>query len=195
MAGQVPQARADGERSLELARRVQNPSLLLSAFSAMAWAFQRDDPPAALAAAEQGLALHRDGLNANTIHAGLLSLAGGLRARLGDLVGALDALRESVIVSRDLGARPSLSAALDWSHGVLVRVGRPEPAAVFVGALTRGALADVGNFPLVATARTRTFDRVRAELGDDATDRLVAAGAGMTYDEIVQYALQHLEPA
>jgi predicted ATPase len=194
MAGQVPQARADAERSLELARRVQNPSLLGNAFSAMAWAFQQDDPPAALAAAEQGIALRHKGLAANTVHAGMLALAGGLRARLGDPSGALDALHESVIVCRDLGARPSLAATLDWSHGVLVRVGRLEPAATIVGALTSGALADVGNFPLVANARIRTLERARATLGDDATDTLVANGAAMTYDDTIEYALHHLEP-
>jgi hypothetical protein len=64
-----------------------------------------------------------------------------------------------------------------------------------VGALSRGALADVGNFPLVAEARARTLERIRAELSMDSTDRLAAEGAAMTYDEIINYALAHLEPA
>ena len=121
-------------------------------------------------------------------------MAGGLRFRLGDPNGALELLREAVVVARDLGARPQLSATLDWSLSPLVKVGRPEPAATLVGALTRGALADVGNFPLVAGARARTLERVRVELGEDSTDRLVAEGAAMTYDEIIDYALRHLEP-
>jgi hypothetical protein len=37
-------------------------------------------------------------------------------------------------------------------------------------------------------------ERVRAVLGDDTTDRLVARGVAMTYDELVEYALQYLEP-
>ncbi len=118
----------------------------------------------------------------------------GSGSALGDPNGALELLREAVVAARDLGARPQLSATLDWSLSPLVRVGRPEPAAMLVGALTRGALADVGNFPLVAAARARTLERVRAELGNDSTDRLVAEGATMTYDEIINYALQHLEP-
>ena len=195
MAGQVDQARADAERSLELAHRLQTPSLLAAAFHAMTWASQRDDPTGALAAADQCLDLYRNGLGSRPIHAGTLALAGGLRARLGDPAGALDALHEAVIVCRDQGARPQLAATLDWSHGILIKVECPEPAATFVGALTGGALADIGDFPLVAAARTRTLERARAALGDDATGRLVTAGAAMTYDEIINYALRHLEPA
>jgi hypothetical protein len=78
---------------------------------------------------------------------------------------------------------------------VLIRAGRPEPAAAFVGALTAGPLAGVGDFPLVAAARTRTLERARAALGDATTDTLVAAGAAMTYDETVDYAIHHLAPA
>jgi hypothetical protein len=195
MAGQLDQARADAESVLEMARRLQNPGLLADAFHAMAWAYQRDEPAVALAAAEQSIELHRRGLAKGGAAAGLFGLAGGLRFRVGDHNGALELLREAVVAARDMGARPQLSAALDWSLSPLVRVGRPAPAATLVGALTRGALADVGNFPLVAEVRARTLERIRVELGEDSTDRLVAEGAAMSYDEIINYALQHLEPA
>jgi hypothetical protein len=76
-----------------------------------------------------------------------MALAGGLRGRLGDLIGALELLREAVIVSRDQGARPQVAAALDWSLTPLIKVGRPEPAATFVGALTGGPLAENGQLP------------------------------------------------
>ena len=35
---------------------------------------------------------------------------------------------------------------------------------------------------------------VHVALGDDTSDALVARGAAMTYDEIVEYTLHHLEP-
>ena len=194
MAGQLDQARADAESALEMARRLQNPRLLADAFHAMTWAYQRDEPAVALAAAEQCIEIYRAGLAKGGATAGLLAMAGGLRFRLGDPNGALELLREAVFAARDIGARPQLSATLDWSLSPLVKVGRPAPAATLVGALTRGALADVGNFPLVAGGRARTLERVRAEIGKDSTDRLVAEGATMTYDEIIEYALQHLEP-
>jgi len=98
-------------------------------------------------------------------------------------------------VSRDQGARPQLAAALDWSLSPLIKVGRPEPAATFVGALTSGPLAEMGNFPDVAAARARIIDRLHVALGDDTSAALVAHGAAMTYDQIVDYALHHLEPS
>ena len=69
--------------------------------------------------------------------------------------------RSSDRVARDQGARPQLAATLDWSLSPLVKLGRPEPAATFVGALTGGPLAEVGNFPGVDAARARTLERIR----------------------------------
>jgi hypothetical protein len=125
----------------------------------------------------------------------VLALAGGLRARLGDPVAALALLREAIVVSRDQGRRPQLASALDWSLVPLIKIGRPQAAATFVGALAGGPLADVSNFPLVDAARARVRERLHAALGADTTERLVARGAAMTYDEIVEFALHHLEPA
>ena len=93
-------------------------------------------------------------------------MVGGLRSRLGDATGALEPLRESVLVARDNGARPQIAATLDWALGALTKVGRPEAAATFVGALTSGPLAEVGNYPGVDVVRARTLERVRAALGD-----------------------------
>jgi hypothetical protein len=192
MAGRIEDARADAERVVELARRSSNRNLLASAHHATAWAFQRDDPAVALAAAEQYLDLTRQfdigAFSASTV----MALAGGLRARLGDDSGALELLHEAIVVGRDQGTRPQLAAGLDWALSPLVRTGRPDVAASFVGGLTRGALAGVGNFPGVDAARARTLERVRAVLGDDQTDELVTSGATMSYDELVQYAIHHL---
>jgi len=193
MAGRIDDARADAARAVELARRSANRNILSNAHHATAWAIQRDDPAAALASAEQCLDLYRQ----FDIHAfaasSVMALAGGLRARLGDDPGALELLHDAVVVGRDQGARPQLAAGLDWALSPLTRTGRPDVAATLLGALTRGALAGVGNFPGVDTARARTLERVRAVLGDDQTDELVARGATMSYDELVQYAIHHLE--
>ena len=98
--------------------------------------------------------------------------------------------------ARDEGARPQVAATLEWSISVLIQVGRTEAAAVCMGALTAGALAAVSNYPgHVQRGRARErCDRLRAALGDEATTRFVDQGAAMTYDEIVQYAIEHLEP-
>ena len=193
MAGQVDQARSDAERAMELARRLENPTALANAFHATAWALQRDDPAGALAAAEQYFDIYRVG-HGGAGAVGALALGGGLRARLGDPVGALELLHEAVVASRDQGTRPQLASAFDWSLAPLVKLGRPEAAATLVAALTRGALVEVSQFPGVDEPRARILDRVRATLTAEATEALVAAGAAMSYDEIVEYAINHLGP-
>jgi predicted ATPase/class 3 adenylate cyclase len=195
MAGRIDGARADAQRAVEEARRLGNVVLLANAHHATAWALQRDDPAAALAAAEQYLDLYRESDISSFGASSVMALAGGLRARLGDNTGALELLREAVIVGRDQGSRPQLASALDWVLSPLTRTERPDVAATFVGALTQGPLAGVANFPGVDTARARILDRVRAVLGDQETDELVAHGAAMSYDELVQYAIHHLAQA
>ena len=101
-------------------------------------------------------------------------------------------LREAVILCRDQGARPSLAATLDWSLAPLVKLEHPGPAATFIGALSDGPLAEVSGFPGVAATRARVLERIRAAIGDETTDERLAQGEAMTYDEIVNYALDHL---
>jgi hypothetical protein len=57
------------------------------------------------------------------------------------------------------------------------------------------ARREVSGFPGVDAARARVLERIQTALGDDATDALVAEGAAMTYDESIEYALDHLDPA
>ena len=193
MAGRIEHARADAECALELARRLQNRYLLLIAYHSAAWAHERDDPAAALAASEQFLHFHEE-FDADPRSAGsLLALAGGLRARLRDDTGALEILGEAVVLDRDQGTRPQLAAAFDWALSPLLRTGQPDVAATFLGALTNGALAGVGNFPGVDAARARTLERVRSTLGEAKTDELASRGAAMTYDDLVDYALHQLD--
>jgi predicted ATPase len=192
MAGRIELARASAEGAMDRARKTGNGLLLALAQHCTAWALQRDDPATALAAAERSLDLFREFHIEFASSATIMALAGGLRARLGDDAGALKILHEAVLVARDQGVRPQLAAALDWALSPLGRTGRPDVAATLLGGLTTGALADVGNFPGVNSARARTLDRVRARLGDEKTDEKIAHGASMSYDELVQYAIHHL---
>jgi hypothetical protein len=193
MAGQFDQARADAERALELARRSRNLAVIATSLHGTAWALQRDDPVAALAAAEEYIDRYREFGTGPGATGSALALAGGLRARLGDDTGALEFLQEAVTLARDQGSRPQFAAALDWSLSPLLRNGRAEVAATFLGALTDGPLADVGNWPGVATARSHSLERARKQLGEQ-TDADLARGAAMNYDEIAEYAICHLKP-
>ena len=194
MAGLFEQAREDADRSLELARELGNTAMITAALYAVSWALHRADPAAGLAAAEECIDLYRRVDVNYGATSGVFSIAGGLRAQLGNDVGALELLQEAVIVARDQGVRPQLAAALDWALSPLFRLGRPEVAATFLGALRQGSLAGVGDFPGVAAARSRSLDRAREVLGDEAETHF-ARGAAMSNDELVAYAIRHLDPA
>jgi hypothetical protein len=194
MAGRIEQARADSERALELARAIGSTYLIAMAYHGAAWAYQRDDPAAALAASEEYLYLYREFGVDPRLAASALVLAGGMRARLRDNAGALEILHQVVVLTRDQGIRPQLGAALDWALSPLLRTRRPDVAANLLGALTTGALAEGTSFPGVHAARALAHERVRSTLGDAKTNELVSRGAAMTYDELVEYALHHLNP-
>jgi hypothetical protein len=194
MASRIDDARADAERGLELARRSGNQMLLASAYHATAWALLREDPAAALAAAEQYLDLCREfHIMAFAAVGSVMALAAGLRARLGDDPGALELLHDAIIAGRDQGRRPQVVAALDWALSPLTRNGRADVAATLLGGLTHGALAGVANFPGVDAARARALDRIRRALSGDKADELVARGAALSYDALVSYAVQNLD--
>ena len=133
MAGQLDEARTHAEAAREIARPLQNPGLSGDVFHSMAWAYQRDEPTVALEAAQRCVDLMRVGLATGGGLIGVYGMLAGLRFRTGDVDDAIGLLREAVLAARDMGARPQLAAALDWSLSPLVRIGRPAPAAGWSG--------------------------------------------------------------
>jgi hypothetical protein len=193
MAGRFDTARADSERALQLAQRTGNRHALLNALQGRAWALHRDDPAGALAVAEQFLEIYRASEAARGVAPGLMALAAGMRARLGDDRGALPLLREAVVIARDDGALPQAAAAIGFALNPWCRIGRWDVAAVLLGALEHGAFAQVAGFPGTADARARTHARIRDELGEETTDLLMARGAAMSQDEMIRFAIDQLE--
>ena len=102
-------------------------------------------------------------------------------------------LRRAVAICRDQGIGPQLAATIDWALGPLLRTDQATVAARLIGALTDGALAGMSGFPGVDGARSRSLERIRASIGGEEADRLLAEGAAMTYDEVVAFALGHME--
>ena len=191
MAGQLDEARTHAEAARAISVHCRTRGCRATCSTRWRGPTDRDEPTVALEATQLCVDLMRVGLAKGGGLIGVYGMLAGLRFRTGDVDDAIGLLREAVL-ARDVGARPQLAAALDWSLSPLVKIGRPAPAARLVGALDDGALADVGNWPLSAGTRPRTLDRVRAALGDDVTDQLVAEGATMGYDEIIQAALDQL---
>jgi predicted ATPase/class 3 adenylate cyclase len=194
LLGRRVEARSCAQRAVELARGIGNYTLLTQALSGLAWATYSDDPQAALETADEIIARIGDGLGAG-IFGSALALAGGLRARLGGHDEAVVYLHRAALAARDDGVRPQLAGVLDWSVPTLVATDRPEVAAVLLGAVTEGTLAEVSSYTsVVVRQRADALAGVRTTLGDAEVDALVARGAAMTYDEIAAYAIEQLAP-
>jgi len=115
-------ARPPAMEAVEVARRVQNPALSAFAFLAAAGAISPRDPQTALMLIEDSLALTRAG--ASETHLGMaLMWAGVIRARNGDLPGALAALQEAMAQQHADGNRLLLGGTLQVAAVALARLG------------------------------------------------------------------------
>jgi hypothetical protein len=188
-AGDYAAARPPAMEAVQIARRVRNPALSAYASFAAAAAIWHSDPQAALLLIEDSLALTRAGA-ADTVRGNSLALAAVIRARIGDLPGALAALQEVTLQHYADGSRVLLGLALRVAAGMLARLGEAGPAAVLSGALA-------AHFPVSISASTeteqiaagRTQALARDALGEAAYDTAVGRGAAMDDDELVRYAV------
>ena len=132
-AGDYAAARPPAMQAVEIARRVQNPRLPAWAFCVAAGAIWPAEPQAALLLIEGSLALTRAGAF-DPVLGIALTWAGVIRARAGDLPGALAALAEAMAQQYADGNRLLLGETLQVTAVVLARLGEAEPAAVLSGA-------------------------------------------------------------
>jgi predicted ATPase/class 3 adenylate cyclase len=187
-----PGARDEAETAMRIARRLDNPTAITNSMHALAMNLAPDSPDEALTLLEQALGhvhVTNDNLTGN-----VLSMIAQIRARQGDRVGALEAVRDAIVHTDRLGDRPQLIAAIDWTIAVLRRFGHVEPAAVLVGAATEGPLAEINNFPgahrLLGDDK---FEPLEAQLGVESYEQLVRRGAAMSHDEMMRYAVGELD--
>jgi hypothetical protein len=120
-------------------------------------------------------------------------LAGLIRARTGDLPGALAALQEAMAQQHADGSRLLLGMALRIAAVMLARLGDAEPAAVLSGAFSahfpptisavpKGERMEIGEAQSLA----------RRALGEAAYSAALGRGAAMDDDEVVGYAQSEL---
>jgi hypothetical protein len=170
-----------------------DPTLSALAFTVAADAIWRSDPQAAVVLIENALALTGaeapDNVNGQTF-----ALAGVIRARNGDLPGALAALQEATLKHHADGSRPMLGQTLRVAAVVLAHAGEAGPAAVLSGAVA-------AHFPASLSASNegeqRAFGRSQAlakdALGPAAYDAAAGRGAAMDDDEVVRYAVSEFQ--
>jgi tetratricopeptide (TPR) repeat protein len=189
-----PVARAEAKQGLNHARTSANPTALVIAHMAMGRALERDDPMAALAAYEDGLALLRRGASP-TMHGATLNFAAAVRARTGELVRAVADLREGLERSH-LHGTPTLFYMGVWvGIEVLVALDRGVEVAVFDGIASN---VDRGLAPGYRTAPGWSYQieavaRARANLGSGPYDEAYTMGMAMSQDEAVEHSLRVLD--
>jgi predicted ATPase/class 3 adenylate cyclase/DNA-binding SARP family transcriptional activator len=193
-AGELGTARAEAEEAVRLAHHIGSPHALAMALFALGQAMSRSDAPRALGIFEECVALVQGGAGGNIVIGGALAEVGRLRARAGDPIGAVQALRAAVQHQHDTGDRSSLAGHLLKAIAPLVQLHQPEPAAVLGSIVDKGSLAP---FLLASEEERRerqeAMHATRAQLSSDAYDSALARGAAMTYDEVVTYTLGELD--
>jgi predicted ATPase/class 3 adenylate cyclase len=186
-AGDYAAARPPAMEAVEVARRTQNPLLSAFAFTTAAGAIWPGDPQAALALIEDSLALTRAG----AFDPGLglaLTWTGFIRARNGDLPGALAALQEAMARQHADGNRLLLNMTLQITAVVLARLGEAEPAVVLSGAFSAHFPQDIsGVHQDVTMGIEEAQSLARHALGEAAYSAALARGAAMDDDQVVEY--------
>jgi non-specific serine/threonine protein kinase len=189
LAGDSAAARQPAMEAVEMARRIRNPALSAVAFTAAAAAIWHSEPQAALPLIEESLTFTRAG--ASDLNIGnALALAAVIRARTGDMPGALAALQEATLRHHANGTRVHLGLALRTAAGMLARLGEAGPAAVLSGAFAAHFPASISasnETERAAAAKTQAL--ARDALGAAAYDAAAGRGAAMDDNEVVRYAV------
>ena len=187
-AGDHAAARRPAMEAVEVARRVRNPGTSAMAFYTAAAAIWPGEPQTALTLIEDSLALTRAGAF-DPILDFSLSLAGAIRARNGNLPGALAVLHEATAQTHGHGNRLGLGVTLQRAAAVLARLGEAEPAAVLAGAIPVQFPASISAVhkderPEIDEAQSLA----RHALGEAAYAAALARGAAMDDNQVVGYA-------
>jgi predicted ATPase/DNA-binding XRE family transcriptional regulator len=182
-------ARQPAMEAVEVTRKAGNPGMSATAYYAAAQALWLTDLQTARTLVEDSLALTRAGAF-DSIHGFALSLAGAIRARTGDLPGALTVLQEATVQQHGDGNRLGLGITLQRAAAVLARLGDCEPAAILAGAVSAHFTVAVGNIHAQEQAEIDDAQStVRRALGEAAYTTALRRGAAMDDHQMVDYAL------
>jgi hypothetical protein len=191
--GNVELALQEVPVALEISRRIGNPTLLALVLYALGLASWQSDPSGALAALEEHVQIVR-ATRHEVLMPRVLALLAQLRARSSDLPAAVQTLREALQRAHMNGDRPAMAVCLVRGTVVMAAGGDLESAAIFLGAVTDGALARLGALPSSELPTHNEFvTSLRSQLGDDHYTAATARGAAMTYEQASAFALAVIE--
>jgi hypothetical protein len=182
-------ARGPAMEAVEVAGKVGNPAMSATACYAAAQALWLKEPQAAGTLVDDSLALTRAGA-LDSIHGFALSLAGAIRARNGDLAGALAVLGEAAMQQRGDGNLIGLGVTLQRAAAVLAWLGEHETAAILAGGVVANFSVRVGNVHMQEQSEIDDAQSLaRSTLGEAAYNAALGRGAAMDYEHAADYAL------
>jgi hypothetical protein len=145
------------------------------------------EPQAALKLIEDSLALTRAGAFDPGLGIALM-WAGVIRARTGDLLGALAVLQEAIAQAHADGTRLLLGSTLQVAAVVLARIGQAEPAAVLSGAFSAHFPPDISAVHQDEKMRIGQAQLLACRaLGEGTYSAALARAAAMDEDQTVGY--------
>jgi len=178
------------ESALRGARSIGNPGRTALALYALAYTLQDDDPARAVACLREQIDAS-DQMRWNSIAGSCWALLCRVEANHGDPTAAIESARTAIRHFAEYGNRIMTVFTLKHSANAFRRAGNPDVAAILLGWVDqqpqRGTAGEEGELYERQQAETRD------ELGIEEYAILTARGAAMSYDEIVEYALQQAD--
>lgn len=187
-------AREEIEPLLARARQLGNPSNLVIALYAYAWAWWRTRPEEAQAALEESITLTEQGAS-DVVYADVLELLAQIRHVLGDTRGGLEAVLAGQAHADRVGNRPTALGIIWFAANLLAASGAYDLVATVAGITDQGPLAAIAHVTGDPAGQTnlehqQALEAARVALGDDAYQRLADRGAEMSYEQMIEWAQQ-----
>ena len=187
--GRIDEALALTEEAVAAARSLGNPYWISYALWIAGLAFSKADVRRAFAAWDEGVAFVRE--HRVQFFEGFLARdAARLHTSEGEAEAALVLFAEAIAAFHRAGNVPQLIITLASVPTLFERLGRPAPAAMLLGALSREPTS-FNHVPELADLA----DRVGRTLGHVRAAELSSAGAALDLNEAAIYARQQLDAA
>ncbi len=188
-AGRIEEALAITEESVMVARALGNPYWIAYSLWIAGMAYSRTEPRRALAAWDEGMIVVRE-QHVQFFEGFIARDAARLHTSDGEPAAALGLFAEAIGAFQRAGNVPQLIITLASVPALFERLGRNDPAATLVGALTNEP-SSAHHVPELA----ELGDRIARALGPKRAEQLTADGAAFDLGEAAVYARQQLEVA
>jgi predicted ATPase len=189
--GEIELAQEWADRGDQLARQSGNPSARAGALLSVGQSRLTDDPDAALRAFAECINLTRQGARAAGTDTALY-LGALVYARRGDHARARSQLVEAIEALRTYGRSAGLDGACGYAIEVLATLGMLEASTVVLGAILDGELRVLRDLPVPPDRRPADVRALREAVGRARFEELLAVGARMSYDEVLDHIVAAL---